>query len=159
MNYQQWMIRSIASAFLSLSMFSSMVGAGWGETITLNRQFRPDPLRVEGQTGGNVSLAEIAGGRGCRGFVPDRQPTFTLNLGANFPMLDILAYSNEVNADPTMLLIGENGLVVCADNEHRGRNPQIALRLPKGTYRLWVGNRDANRPIKFTLSVSEINQK
>lgn len=146
-------------AIFSISSPVSFVGTAESQAINISRQFRPDPLRIEAQTGGNVSLAEMAGGRGCRGFTTDRQPTFTLNLGANFPMLDLLAYSSDVNADPTMLLVGDNGLVVCADNEHRGRNPQISMRLPQGTYRIWVGNRDANRSIKFTLSLSEINHK
>ncbi|MFN3927236.1 MAG: hypothetical protein ACK4QL_07905 [Pseudanabaenaceae cyanobacterium] len=133
--------------------------AVFAQPIALNRQFRPDPLRVEGTTTATVSLEELGGaGRGCRGFA-DRQPNFTLTLGANFPLLDILAFAKDVNADPTMLLMGENGIVVCADNEHAGRNPQIAMRLPQGTYRIWVGSREANRPIDFTLSVSEIRQK
>jgi hypothetical protein len=129
------------------------------QPLNLSRNFRPDPLRFDGSSSGSVSLAELSGGaRGCRGF-SSPQPSYTLNLGDNFPLLDVLAFTNDVESDATMLLMGDNGMVVCADNENRGRNPQISMRLPKGSYRLWIGSRDANKPLRYTLSLSEIKQR
>jgi len=31
--------------------------------------------------------------------------------------------------------------------------------LPEGTYEVWVGSGDANKPFRYTLSLSEIRQK
>lgn len=152
------MKKLVANLLVSLAILS-VPGVSQAQPITVVRQFRPDPMRLEGTTGGTVSLEELAGGgRGCRGFAR-REPNFVLNLSANFPLLDILAFTTDINADPTMLLMGDNGIVVCADNEHAGRNPQIAMRLPQGTYRIWIGSREPNRPINFILALSEMRQK
>jgi len=129
------------------------------QPLNLSRNFRPDPLRFDGNSLGSVSLAELSGGvRGCRGFSTS-EPSYTLNLSDNFPLLDLLAFSNDLESDATMLLMGDNGIVVCANDENHGRNPQISMRLPKGTYRLWIGSRDRNKPLRYTLSLSEIKQR
>ncbi len=149
-----------ASICLSTTCLASLVALPLlAQPLSLSRNFRPDPLRFEGTGGGNVSLAELSGGaRGCRGF-SSSQPTYTLTLNDNFPLLDVLAYSKEIEGDATMLLMGDNGIVVCANNENRGRNPQISMRLPRGNYRLWIGSREANKPVSYILSLSEIKQR
>jgi len=129
------------------------------QPVNLSRNFRPDPLRFDGSSAGSVSLAELSGGaRGCRGFSTS-QPTYTLNLKDNFPLLDLLAFTTDLESDATMLLMGDNGTVVCANNENRGRNPQISMRLTRGSYRLWIGSREANKTLRYTLSLSEIKQR
>jgi hypothetical protein len=126
-------------------------------STTLARNFRPDPVKLEGTGGGGVSLADLAGvAEHCRGF-GDRQPNHTIVLTDNFPLFDLLVYTNNINDDPTMLLKGDNGIVAC--NEPQGRNPQISQRLPKGTYQIWVGSKTANQRFNYTLSLSEIRQK
>lgn len=129
------------------------------ETLYLSRNFRPDPLRFAGSSAGSVSLAELAGGaKGCRGF-SSSQPTYTLNLSDNFPLLDVLVFSKDRDREATMLLMGDNGIVVCANHENRGRYPQISMRLPRGSYRLWIGSREPDKPVPYILSLSEIKQR
>lgn len=126
---------------------------------SLSRNFRPDPIRMEGTTGGNVSLASLAGiDAKCRGFAGS-QPNHVIELTANFPMLDILAYTGNVNTDLTMLVKGSNGVVVCADDEYQRRNPQLSRRLPQGTYQIWVGNSEQNKSAPYSLTLSESPQK
>lgn len=126
---------------------------------SLGRNFRPDPFVVEGNGGGNVSLASIAGIAGnCRGFARDK-PNHTIVLAETFPVMDLLVYTKNINDDPTMLIKGSNGIVICADDESGGRYPQAYERLPKGTYQVWIGSKTINQSFPYTLSVSEIRQK
>jgi hypothetical protein len=129
------------------------------EPMPLSRNFRPDPIKLEGTAGGNVSLTALAGvDAKCRGFA-NTQPNHVLELGANFPALDILAYTGNVNDDLTMLIKGAGGLVICADDEHQRRNPQVFRRLPQGSYQIWIGSSEQNKSIKYSLSLSETAQK
>lgn len=127
--------------------------------ISLDRNFRPDPAKLQGNGGGNVSLASLAGiADNCRGFA-NPEPNHTINLNDKFPLLDLLVYTNNVNDDPTMLVKGPDGIVICADDESGGRYPQANRRLPKGTYQVWVGSKNVNQSFSYTLSLSEIVQK
>ncbi len=128
-------------------------------STTLSRNFRPDPIKMEGTAGGNVSLATLAGvDAKCRGFA-GTQPNYVVELSSNFPMLDVLAYTSNVNNDLTMLVKGSNGLVICADDEHQRRNPQLSRRLPQGIYQIWVGSSEQNKQINYSLTFSESPQK
>jgi hypothetical protein len=127
-------------------------------SVALARNFRPDPVKFQGRTNGSVSLASLSGQANCRGFASE-QPNHAINLTANFPLIDFLVYTRNVNDDTTMMIKGPNGLVMCADDEYQGRNPQLSRRLPEGTYQIWVGSRSANQSINYTLSLSEIRQK
>jgi len=129
------------------------------DILSISRNFRPDPIKLQGTTGGSVSIASLAGIEAkCRGFASN-QPNHVINLANNFPSLDILAYTNNIADDITMLIKGSNGVVVCADDEYRGRYPQLTRRLPQGSYEIWVGSSEANKSIPYTLSLSEIPQK
>jgi hypothetical protein len=126
--------------------------------VALARHFRPDPVKLQGRTSGSLSMTSLSGQANCRGFASE-QPNHTINLTASFPLVDFLVYTKNVNDDTTMMIKGPNGLVMCADDEYRGRNPQLSRRLPEGSYQIWVGSRSANQAINYTLSVSEIKQK
>ena len=156
---------------------SNMLKLGWGtlasitvalaiaapsfaqSAISLGRSFRPDPATLTGSAKGSTSLASIAGiADNCRGFA-NTQPNHTITLTDTFPVMDLLVYSSNINDDPTMLVKGPNGIVICADDESGGRNPQATGRLPKGNYQVWVGSKNINQSFSYTLSLSEIRQK
>jgi hypothetical protein len=154
---------------------SNVVKLGWGtlttiaalaiatpsfaQSLALGRNFRPDPATLAGNGGGNVSLASIAGiSDNCRGFA-NVEPNHTITLTETFPLLDLLVYSSNINDDPTMLIKGPNGIIICADDESGGRNPQANRRMPKGDYQVWVGSKNVNQSFRYTLSLSEIRQK
>ena len=157
-------------------IFINMSKLGWGtlavavacaiaapsfaqSAITLGRNFRHDPAVLNGKGGGNVSLASIAGvSDNCRGFA-NAAPNHTITLTNTFPVMDLLVYSSNINDDPTMLIKGPNGLVICADDESHGINPQVNLRLFKGDYQVWVGSKTINQSFDYKLSLSEIPQK
>jgi hypothetical protein len=127
--------------------------------ISLGRNFRPDPATLRGNGGGSTSLASISGiADNCRGFA-NAAPNHTITLAETFPLMDLLVYTNNVNDDPTMLVKGPNGIVICADDESGGRYPQANRRLPKGTYQVWVGSKTINQSFPYIFSLSEIVQK
>ncbi|CAN1211195.1 hypothetical protein TUMEXPCC7403_13420 [Tumidithrix helvetica PCC 7403] len=143
----------------AISMAAAPVSLAQSESIALSHNFRPDPIKLGGSTGGNVSLASLAGiDANCRGFA-QTQPNHVITLNESFPLLDFLVYTGGINNDPTMLIKGPGGIVVCADDESQGRNPQISRRLLPGTYQVWVGSKDANQSFRYTLSLSEIRQR
>jgi hypothetical protein len=127
-------------------------------SVSLGRNFRPDPNILEGIGGGNTSLASIAGiADNCRGFA-NITPNHTITLKETFPVMDLLVYAKNINDDATMLIKGDNGVIICADNES-GSNPQINSRLNKGIYSVWVGSKSINQPFNYVLSLSEILQR
>lgn len=134
-------------------------------TISLNRNFRNDPTKLTGSGGGSNSLASIAKIAGnCRGYANnENKPNHTITLNEPFPMLDFLVNSTNNNDDPTMLIKGPDGITICADDESKGRFPQVSLRLPngrlpKGDYQVWVGSKTANQSFAYTLYLSETRQ-
>jgi hypothetical protein len=149
----------LVGALAAVWLAAVPVSLAQSESVSLSRNFRPDPAKLSGSTGGSVSLASLAGiDANCRGFA-QAQPSHTITLNESFPLLDLLVYTNGINHDPTILLKGPNGIVVCADDESQGRNPQISRRLPQGTYQVWVGSKEVNQAFPYTLSLSEIRQR
>jgi hypothetical protein len=128
--------------------------------VILSPGFKSDPIKFQGTTGGRVSLVQLAGGVSgkCRGFAQE-QPNYVLNLPDNL-MLDVLVFSTELNSDTTLLIKSANGTVICADDEYQGRHPHLQKRrFGRGVYQVWIGSGDAQKPVSFTLSLSEFLQK
>ncbi len=152
---------ALANIVLLLAIASSSSAQS---ATSLNRYFRPDPEPLNGKGGGQTSLASIAKiGDNCRGYA-NTEPNHTVTLTAPFPMLDFLvASTTDINDDPTMLIKGPRGLTICADNESKGRLPQVSLslpngRLPEGDYQVWVGSKNSNQSFAYTLYLSETSQ-
>jgi hypothetical protein len=149
----------VLGCILPTALIYVLPGRSQPNNISLSRNFRPDPIKAEGTAGGNISLVSLAGVEAkCRGFAGS-QPNHVIELTTNFPMLDILAYAANVNTDLTMLIKGSNGAIICADDEHQRRNPQLSKRLPQGTYEIWVGLAEQNKSSSYSLSISESSQK
>jgi hypothetical protein len=144
---------------ITAGAIATLVTPVLAQTQALARNFRPDPIELSGTAGGNKSIPSLAGMQGrCRGFA-NQQPNHVVQLTEDFPLIDLLVHTRDINSDLTLLVKGDNGLVICADDEYRGRNPQITRRLNQGNYQIWVGNGNANQSISYTLSISEIVQK
>ncbi len=146
--------------FVSISMSLAIAAPSFAQSaISLGRNFRSDPATLSGNGGGSISIARIAGiADNCRGFA-NTTPNHTITLTETFPLMDILVYTSNINDDPTMLVKGPNGIVICAADESGGRYPQVSRRLPKGKYEVWVGSKTINQSFPYTLSLSEIHQK
>lgn len=147
-------------ALAGIAITLTNVTPGFAQSaLKLGRNFRPDPATLDGNAGGKVSIASIAGiADNCRGF-SNAKPNHTITLTETFPLMDFLIYTGNINDEPTMLVKGPNGIVICANGEAGGRNPQASRRLPKGIYQVWVGSKNINHSFSYTLSLSEIRQK
>lgn len=157
---QSSVIKLVWGAFASTAITLAIATPSFAQNaISLGRNFRPDPASLRGNGGGSTSIASIAKiFDNCRGFA-NAEPNHTINLTETFPLMDLLVYSSNINDDPTMLIKGSNGIVICADDESGGRNPQVSRRLPKGNYQIWIGSKTNNQSFPYTLSLSEIRQK
>lgn len=147
--------------FANITLAFAIASPSFAQSATsLKRNFRDDPRILSGNGGGDISIASIAEiAANCRGFA-NAQPNHTITLTETFPLMDLLVYTDNINDDPTMLIKGPNGLVICADDESRGRNPQANHRLlKKGEYQVWVGSKTVNQSFSYELYLSEMVQK
>lgn len=151
---------NICGALTSMAVVLAIATPSFTKTnISLERNFRPDPVILGGIGGGNVSLASLAKvADNCRGFAKS-EPNHTITLNQKFPVFDFLVYSRNLNDNPTMLVKGPNGIVICAEDESGRGNSQINQLLPKGTYQVWVGSKTSNKFFEYSLSLSETRQK
>ncbi|MEI6428689.1 MAG: hypothetical protein WCO45_09950 [Pseudanabaena sp. ELA607] len=124
--------------------------------IVLSSHFRPDPQRRENKTSGNESLANLSGGKKCRGFA-QKNPTYEIELKDDFSRLTFLVEGKTINDDATLLIKGPNNFVACGDDEIN-LNPYVDRSFAKGKYRIWVGSKKAQTSFDYTLSISEGSQ-
>lgn len=150
---------SLATVLASVVVGLAIAAPSFAQSvISLDRYFRPDPKKFMGNGGGNISLAQIANiADNCRGFT-SAAPNHTITLSEDFPVLDLLAYSDNINDSLTMLVKGSDGTIFCA-GDGSGSHPQINSRFHKGDYQVWVGSTNINQSFRYTLSLSETHQK
>lgn len=153
-----WGWGAIAGLTMTLAIAAPSIAQN-DQSRSLSRGFTDDPATMKGTASGGASLASIAGiTDNCRGFA-NTAPNHTVTLTDNFPALDLLVRPDNINDDPTLLIKGSNGVILCADDEGGGRRPQINSRLGKGSYQIWVGSKAPNQSFNYTLSLSEARQK
>lgn len=147
-------------ATLGLVPFMAMAFPGYAQDppanllqdIELAPGFRPDPLNLEGISGGREPTETVAGTSStatgpCVGFV-DEQPDHELTLLSNF---DFLALEVESQQDTVLLLKGPGG--VWCNDDSVGHNPRIAGEWLAGSYSVWIGSYGQGRYYPYTLYI------
>lgn len=145
-------------AVLGLVPFVAMAFPGYAQNISssslkdldLTPGFQPDPLTLEGISGGREPTADIAGVQStptgpCVGFV-DEQPDHEITLQSDF---NFLALEVESQRDTILLLRGPGG--VWCNDDSVGHNPRIAGEWLAGEYRVWVGSYAQGSYYPYTL--------
>lgn len=107
--------------------------------IILDRRFAPDPLVVEGRSGGLLAASEVVRTEDtntgyCDGFI-HRRPNHILKLQSFFDYLKIEVESRE---DTTIVVEGPGG-VWCNDDTY-STNPSIEGQWQPGIYKVWIGS-------------------
>jgi len=107
--------------------------------ITLDAQVNPNPIMIEGMSGGNIDAIEVVQIKEtstgpCNGLV-DRQPNHILILNSFFKFLKIEV---ESSTDTTILVQGPGG--VWCNDDYNNANPALEGEWQKGKYKLWVGS-------------------
>lgn len=128
------------------SMWVSLATASHGQTppsifesVTLKSNFQPNPLVLNGISGGTEPAARIVGVNGtatgpCIGYI-DREPDHQLILHNRFRNLQVQVQSDN---DTTLVVSGPGG--VWCNDDGSDQNPAIAGEWQTGIYKLWIGS-------------------
>jgi hypothetical protein len=111
--------------------------------------FQPDPLTLEGQSGGQMDVRTTFAQ--CRGWIASDRPDHVITITQPFAYLRL----EGVSADDTTLVVQGPSGTLCDDDTAGNRNPRIESALPAGTYNIWVGSYNEGRFSRYQLQVSE----
>ena len=148
-------------SFIStVSILASLLGSACvsaqqiATNITLDHQFDPNPLVLDGIAGGKLKATEIAHTSEtatgyCDGYV-NRQPNYILVLRDFF---DFLKIEVESNNDATILVQGPGG-VWCNDDSET-TNPVIEGQWQQGRYKIWIGTYEENSTNNYQVIITE----
>lgn len=122
------------------------VGAtsSYAQTLEIGKNFNPDPLTLQGQSGGNVKSNDC-------GFIAN-QPSQVIEVTEriNYMRLTVEAEGGQ----PTLLVDGPDGRFCVLADAVTGENPAISGVWLQGSYRVYVGDRTGSQS-RYTLSVSQ----
>jgi hypothetical protein len=123
-------------------------------SATIKPKFAPDPMVLEGVSGGGKPAKDVAGTAetptgACLGFV-DSQPSHTLELKAFFNYLSIVADSS---VDTTIVVAGPGG--TWCNDDYQNKNAGVSGQWLPGSYNVWVGDYSKDRAAPYKLKISE----
>jgi hypothetical protein len=143
-------------------MFSVISDAAYAESapsaifqnVSIGRNFNPDPLVVNGVSGGFMDAKKIAGTPGtvtgpCTGYI-DENPNHTIELTNKFDYLKLTVDSIE---DTTLVIVGPGG-AWCNDEFNGSKNPGIIGEWLPGNYKIWVGSYQKSKYLPYTLKIT-----
>ena len=145
---------SAVSTLVSFLCLSPLSAQQIATNITLDHKFAPNPLVLEGMSGGElkatevVKTAETSTGY-CDGYV-NRQPNHVLVLEDFFEFLKIEVESNN---DTTILVQGPGG-VWCNDDSDT-TNPVIEGEWQEGRYQIWIGSYKEDSTNNYQIKITE----
>lgn len=126
-------------------------------TLSPGRDFRDDPIVLEGVSGGSIPARQVAGRLdtptgACLGFV-ERAPDYVLTLTDFFDYLSLRISSPE---DTTLVVRGPGGSW-CNDDYAGSKNPGLAGQWLAGTYEIWVGSYRDRAYYPYQMQLSQIH--
>jgi hypothetical protein len=124
------------------------------QNVSIGRNFNPDPLVVNGVSGGSSDAKKIAGTNGtatgpCTGFI-DENPNHTIELKSKFDYLKLTVDSVE---DTTLVIVGPGG-AWCNDEFNGSKNPGIIGEWLPGNYKIWIGSYNKAKYLPYTLKIT-----
>jgi hypothetical protein len=145
------LLMALASLGMSLP---AQAQSGTFAGATVKPKFVPDPMELQGISGGTQSAKAVAGTGetptgACLGYV-DEQPDHVLSLTAGFKYLSIVTDSK---ADTTIVIKGPGG--VWCNDDYQGKNAGISGQWLEGEYKVWVGGYKKDKSTPYTLKLSE----
>lgn len=142
--------------FCQVPVFSQVRSAGFFENLTINLNFKPDPLILRGISGGEIAASGIAGRKetpngSCVGFV-DEMADHVIVLKAFFKTLSLQVESPD---DTTLVVRGPGGSWCNDDDPGRGKNAGISGEWLAGSYQIWVGSYQEKRYQPYIIRLSQ----
>lgn len=123
-------------------------GPNFGQ-LTLSDTLDPDPLVVEGRSGGSVAASSLD--PQCKGYI-STQPDHAIVATASLSKIRVLVNSA---GDTTLVLRRPDGSYLCND-DGEDKNPVLETALVAGRYELYVGSYRPGTRLRYRLGVSQL---
>lgn len=128
---------------------ASTSGASRYAAAQIQPGFQPDPMALEGQSGGQMDVRTTFSQ--CRGWIASDRPDHVITLTQPFNYLRIEGNASD---DTTLVMQGPAG-TLCDDDSAGNRNPRLEGTWPAGTYNVWVGSYNEGRFSRYQLQLTE----
>ncbi|ARV60005.1 hypothetical protein BZZ01_16465 [Nostocales cyanobacterium HT-58-2] len=127
---------------LAMSLVITNANFAEAEVLKIDSNLRPDPLTVNGTSGGNVQS-------NCGNI--DSKPNQILQVTESLPYLRLAV---ESGGQPTLLIDGPGGRFCVLADSYSGGKPEISGYWKAGDYSLYVGDLSKGQ-YSYTLSISQ----
>lgn len=125
------------------------------ESVSINSGFKPDPLVLQGVSGGEtsargqVSVSQTPTGS-CVGYI-DSSPDHQIKLEGFFSYLKL---SVESQGDTVLVVQGPGG--IWCNDDSSSQNPVIAGEWKSGLYKVWVGSHESGDFYPYVLRLTQV---
>ncbi|MBD2563528.1 MULTISPECIES: hypothetical protein [Nostoc] len=140
-------LRLLAIVPTALAMSLVFTQANWAQrpTIQINRNFQPDPLILNGNSGGTVKS-------NCGNITTE--PNQVIQVTESLPYLRLTV---ESQGKPTLLIDGPGGRFCVMADSYSGGKPELSGYWQEGKYSLYVGEL-SKQEYRYILSISQKNK-
>lgn len=138
-------------ALVGALVTASVASSAAAQNVQINTGFRPDPVALRGTAGGPVEGTSI--NAECRGYFPQQPQHRITTNGLNPVRFFTMAAGNE---DVTLAIVTPSRTVYCDDDGGGNRQAMLDVRLPPGTYDVFVGTyaRGESRPYSLIATTN-----
>lgn len=133
-------------ALLGALVTASIASSAAAQNVQINSGFRPDPVALRGTAGGPVDGTSI--NAECRGHFPQQPQHRITTNGLNPVRFFTMAAGNE---DVTLAIVTPTRTVYCDDDGGGNRQAMLDVRLPPGTYDVYVGTYASGEARPYSL--------
>ncbi|MBD2726194.1 hypothetical protein H6G96_07610 [Nostoc sp. FACHB-892] len=139
---------AIVPTALAMSLVLTEANLAQTPTIKINRNLQPDPLILNGKSGGTVKS-------NCGNITTE--PNQVIQVTESLPYLRLTV---ESEGKPTLLIDGPGGRFCVMVDKYSGGKPELSGFWQAGTYSLFVGEQSQGKPnFNYTLSISQETKK
>ena len=137
-------LRLLTIVPIALAMSLILTEANLAQTpqIQINRNFQPDPLVLNGKSGGSVKSK-------CGNITTT--PNQIIQVKESLPYLRLTV---ETQGKPTLLIDGPGGRFCVQPDSYSGGKPELSGYWEAGTYSLYVGEL-SQQQYNYILSISQ----
>ncbi|MBW4427236.1 MAG: hypothetical protein KME50_23040 [Nostoc desertorum CM1-VF14] len=139
---------AIVPTALAMSLVLTEANLAQTPTIKINRNLQPDPLVLDGKSGGTVKS-------NCGNI--STEPNQVIQVTESLPYLRLTV---ESQGKPTLLIDGPGGRFCVMADKYSGSKLELSGFWQAGTYSLFVGEQSQGKPnFNYTLSISQETKK
>jgi hypothetical protein len=136
---------AIVPTALAMSLVFTEANLAQTPTIQISRNFQPDPLVLNGKSGGTVKS-------NCGNITTE--PNQVIQVTESLPYLRLTV---ESQGKPTLLIDGPGGRFCVMPDSYSGSKPELSGYWQAGKYSLYIGELSQQQH-NYTLSISQQNK-